>query len=58
MLLCVNLKNRLVLWSGVQTVGPIFKMKGIRGRATMDLMYCMTSLSKHFMIIMVSAIGW
>ncbi len=38
-------------------VGPICKLEGVQGGRRTDLMCCMTSRSKHFMMIGVSATG-
>ncbi len=40
-----------------QAVGPICKLEGVQGGGGADLMCCMTSRSKHFMGIGVSATG-
>ncbi len=40
-----------------RAVGPICKLEGVQGGGRTDLMCCMTSRSKHFMRIGVSATG-
>ncbi len=40
-----------------RAVGPICKLEGVQGGGRTELMWCMTSRSKHFMRIGVSATG-
>ncbi len=40
-----------------RAVGPICKLEGVQGGGRTDLMCCMTSRSKHFIGIGVSATG-